>query len=169
MTRSVLSALYGIVLLASAHPRVAAGQVTPSPLSGTWVLVAADEIRPGGDRVHSYGDDPQGLLIVDADGRYSLQIYRSGRQKFAAGAKARGTPEEFADAVLGMSSHTGRCLIDPADNTLVFKIELSAFPNWEGTEQRRSYQLSGDRLSYQVPATANGTGVRPISEWRRIR
>ncbi len=140
-----------------------------SPLTGTWMLTAADEIQPGGARVQSYGADPKGLLIVDADGRYSLQLYRAGRRTFAAGDKRRGTPEEFMDSVLGMSAHFGRCFIDPISGDLVFRIELAQYPNWEGTEQRRSYTLSGDTLKYRIPASASGNGTIPISEWRRVR
>lgn len=140
-----------------------------SPLAGTWILTAADEIQPGGARVHSYGEEPKGLLIVDDSGRYSLQIFRAGRRRFASGDKRRGTPEEYVDAVLGMSSHTGRCFIDPADDMLVFQIELAAYPNWEGTVQRRAYTLSDDLLAYRIPVAASGNGTIPISEWRRVR
>lgn len=141
----------------------------PSPLAGTWVLTAADEIQPGGERVPSYGAEPKGLLMIDREGRYSLQIFRTGRHRFASGDKRRGTPEEYVDAVMGMSTHTGRCYIDPRDDTLVFEIELAAYPNWEGTVQRRSYTLSGDHLAYRIPASASGNGTVPISEWRRVR
>jgi len=157
----------------SAQPFVAAttsARRDPSPLAGTWVLTAADEIRPDGTRAPSYGDAPKGRLIIDAEGRYSLQIFRAGRRKFASGDKARGTHDEYVDAVMGMSTHTGRCYIDPSDNRLVFQIELAAYQNWEGTVQRRVYTLSGDTLSYQVPKSAAGvSGIIPISEWRRVR
>lgn len=152
-----------------ATPAPHAEAASPSPLVGTWVLTAADEIQPGGARVQSYGPEPKGLLMIDRDGRYSLQIFRTGRRHFASGDKRRGTPEEYVDAVMGMSSHTGRCYIDPRDDMLVFEIELAAYPNWEGTVQRRTYTLSGDHLAYRIPIAASGSGVIPISEWQRIR
>lgn len=142
---------------------------TTSPLAGTWTLVAADDLLPDGRRVPAYGSHPRGLLLVDADGRYSLQIFRPDRQRFASGDKRRGTAEEYRGAVLGMSSHIGRCAIDPDGRTLTFRIERAAYPNWDGTEQKRKFALSGDELSYQIPASAAGTGVIPISVWRRVR
>lgn len=142
---------------------------TASPLAGTWTLRAADEIRPDGTRAASYGPEPRGLLIIDADGRYSLQIFRVARRKFASGDKRRGTAEEYEDAALGMSSHIGRVAVDSASGLLVFRIELASFPNWDGTEQRRRYELSGNELSYQVPTSATGNGTIPISVWRRVR
>jgi hypothetical protein len=68
-----------------------------------------------------------------------------------------------------MSSHIGHCAIDPASNTIDFHIEASSFPNWNGTDQKRRFTLTGDELSYQVPASAAGTVTVPISVWRRIR
>lgn len=146
-------------------------QATPESdsLAGTWVLTAADEIGADGIRKPSYGPEPRGVLIVDADGRYSLQVFRSGRRRFASGSKRRGTPEEYADAVLGMSSHVGHCYIDSQNGMLVFRIELASYPNWEGTEQLRSYTLTGDLLAYRIPAAATGDGIIAISEWRRVR
>jgi hypothetical protein len=52
------------------------------------------------------------------------------------------------------------------DGHLVFHIEGASFPNWEGTVQRRSFELHGDELRYRVPARPDG-GI-PISVWRRM-
>lgn len=173
-TPPLLAALIVLVLAACA-PLQSANHVRPprtsaaSPLEGTWTLLAADEIRPDGTRARAYGPHPRGTLIVDAEGRYSLQLFRSGRLRFASGVKTRGTAEEYMDTVLGMSSHMGRCHIEAASGLLVFEIELAQFPNWEGTVQRRSYTLRGDTLAYRIPVAASGNGTIPISEWVRSR
>lgn len=137
------------------------------PLAGTWTLTAADRLTPAGVREHDYGVAPKGRLIVDATGRYSLQIFKSERIAFASGDKKRGTPEECADAVLGSSTHYGTIAIDTAAHQLVFKVEGASFKNWEGTTQRRAYDLTGDALSWRVPKAPDGN--IPISEWRRER
>jgi hypothetical protein len=54
----------------------------------------------------------------------------------------------------------------PAAGTLTFKIENAFFPNWEGAEQKRTFELSGDALIYRVPARPDGN--IPISVWRRL-
>lgn len=136
------------------------------PLHGTWTLVAADKIVPGGALARDYGEQPKGRLIVDARGRYSLQILRSERLRFAAGNKADGSTEEFKSAAMGSSTHYGAVAIDGKAGQLVFSIEGSSFPNWEGTVQRRQYKLEGKELSYQVPPRADGS--IPISVWRRL-
>lgn len=137
------------------------------PLAGTWTLTAADRLTPAGVREHDYGAAPKGRLIVDAQGRYSLQIFRSERTAFASGDKKRGTPEEYADAVLGSSTHYGTITIDEAAHQLVFRIDGASYKNWEGTTQRRAYDLTGDALSWRVPKAPDGNV--PISEWQRER
>jgi polyisoprenoid-binding protein YceI len=135
------------------------------PLAGTWTLTAADRITPAGAREHDYGEAPRGRLIVDMAGRYSLQIFKAERPRFASGDKKRGTAEEYAAASLGASTHYGTITIDAAAHQLVFKIDGASFPNWEGATQRRAYDLDGDRLSWRVPTAPDGN--IPISEWKR--
>lgn len=153
--------------LALALLTAGAARAADFPLAGTWTLTAADRITPAGVREHDYGQAPKGRLIVDAAGRYSLQIFRSERPRFASGDKKRGTPEEYAGAVLGSSTHYGTLAIDEAAHLLTFQIDGASFPNWEGTTQKRAYELKGDTLSYRVPTAPDGNV--PISAWKRER
>lgn len=136
------------------------------PLHGTWTLAAADRILPGGAVTRDYGEQPKGRLVVDARGRYSLQIFKSERLRFATGSKADGSADEFESAVMGSSTHYGTVTIDEKAGQLVFSIEGSSFPNWEGTVQRRQYRLEDRELSYRVPPRADGS--IPVSVWRRV-
>lgn len=138
-----------------------------SPLAETWTLLAADVVHADGTRGRDYGSAPKGLLLIDRDGRYSLQIFKSERPRFAGGDKAAGTEAEYRAAVLGSSTHYGTLSVDPAAGTLTFRIEAASFPNWEGTTQTRTYELKGDELSYRVPPRPNGD--TPISVWQRLR
>lgn len=137
-----------------------------SPLQGTWTLVAADKILPGGATARDYGETPKGRLVVDGQGRYSLQIFKSERLPFASDSKADGTADEFKSAVMGSSTHYGTVTIDKNAGLLVFSIEGSSFPNWEGNVQRRQYTLQGSELRYRVPPRADGS--IPVSVWRRL-
>jgi len=157
-----LSTILIAATLASSAPRA---QPAAFPLAGTWSLVAADVVRTDGTRTHDYGESPKGLLLIDAAGRYSLQIFKAERPRFAASDKSAGTDAEYKAAVLGSSTHYGTISIDPAGGTLTFKIEAASFPNWEGTAQTRRYELSGNELSYRVPPRPDGN--TPISIWRR--
>jgi hypothetical protein len=136
-------------------------------LAGTWALVAADVLHADGTRARDYGAAPKGLLLIDAHGRYSLQIFKAERPRFASGDKLTGTPAEYEAAVLGSSTHFGTISVDPVGGTLTFQIENASFANWEGAQQKRHYELNGDELSYRVPTRPDGN--TPISVWRLLK
>jgi lipocalin-like protein len=140
--------------------------VTAFSLVGVWTLTAADDLQPDGSRVHAYGSNPQGILVFGADGRYTVQIFREDRMKFASGDKRHGTPDEYKDASVGMSCHFGHYTVDSTKGTITFNIERASFPNWDGASQTRPFTLKGDDLEWRVPATPDGK--TPISEWRRV-
>ena len=142
----------------------------PNPaadLVGSWTLFAVDNVLPDGGRVQLYGPDPQGLLMFDAEGRYALQLMRGGRTRFASGDKSLGTAQEYKEAVQGSNAHFGRYTIDGKAGTISFRIEHASFPNWEGTEQKRSFTLKDDMLTYRVPAPTSGAGAIGEVRWQR--
>ncbi|WP_087688343.1 lipocalin-like domain-containing protein [Pandoraea sp. PE-S2R-1] len=163
--RGILSAVFaacaGVTSVVQAD-----ASATRNPLAGTWTLVAADVQHPDGTRTSDYGAAPKGLLVIDNEGRYSLQIFKSERPKFASGDKGVATPVEYKAAVMGASTHFGTLSIDPAAGTLTFHIQNASFPNWEGEQQTRSYALNGRELSYRVTPRPNGDV--PISVWQRL-
>lgn len=136
-------------------------------LEGTWIMDSAYEIRADGVRITNYGEHPNGLMMVDAAGRYSIQIFRIDRPKFASGVKKDGAPEEYREAVLGSSTHFGFVKIDHDKRQLVFSLNAASFPNWEGKTQIRDYVYDDGLLSYAVPASASGDGTIAYSNWRR--
>jgi hypothetical protein len=107
--------------------------------------------------------------MFDAAGRYSLQIVSAGRPKFAANDKRQGTPEEYRAAVQETNAQFGRYAINDAERKLTFRVEHASFPNWERTEQKRSFTLVGDRLKYTVLAPTTGGGAVGEVEWRQAR
>lgn len=161
-----LSNLAPLAVLAGLGLGTATASPPSSPLQGTWTLVAADKLLGNGERVRDYGESPKGRLIVDARGRYSLQIFKSERLRFASGDKARASADEYASAALGSSTHYGTVDVDAKQGVLTFSIEGASFPNWEGAQQQRKFTLQGPLLSYQVPARPDGS--IPISVWRKV-
>jgi Lipocalin-like domain len=136
-------------------------------LVGGWTLVSADTVKPDGSRTPTFGPTPQGLLIFDAGGRYSLQICRAGRAKFASGSRVQGTPDEYKEAVQGCNPHWGRYSVNDEDRAIVFKIEYAMYPNWEGIEQKRRFTIAGDQLKYTVPAASGGGTAEVV--WQRAK
>lgn len=161
----MLAAVFSACTLLASVVRADTIAVVPS-LVGTWTLAAADVQHPDGSRARDYGAAPKGLLLIDAQGHYSLQIFKAERPQFASGDKGTGTPAEYKAAVMGSSTHFGTISVDPAGGILIFHIQNASFPNWEGEQQKRSYELKGGELSYRVAPRPNGDV--PISVWRRL-
>ncbi|WP_343671223.1 lipocalin-like domain-containing protein [Chitinophaga sp.] len=156
-----------ILILGSVYSSIAQ---TMFPLAGTWLLKEAQVILPDGTRTtdSTYGKNAKGVLMIDASGQYSLQIFRPDRPKFVSGDKKRGTPAEYKAALGGISTHIGHITMDTMNKTLQFKIDYAAYPNWDNTSQIRNFKLQEDELYYEVPAkTAAGTIA--VSIWKRIR
>lgn len=139
-------------------------------LAGTWELVSVDNIYPDGSRVQPYGEHPQGILMFDPKGNYSIQILKSNRPAIVSGDKNKCTPEESAALVQGSNSHFGKYLVDTRCGTITFRIEHAFFPNWEGTEQKRNLTYTGNTIKYVVSNTTQG-GKTVIAEvsWRRVQ
>jgi len=151
---------------AVAGPAVARERLpVPRALVGTWALVAADVQHPDGSVGHDYGTMPRGSMMIDASGRYTLMIYKSERPRFASGDRATGTPAEYRESALGVSTHFGTLGADAKARTLTFAIEQASFANWNGTTQVRTYELKGGVLRYSVAPRPNGD--IPISIWRK--
>ena len=167
-SRERLSSIGLATILMAARTFGTAAEARPLSLEGTWVMTAAYEILADGTRTTNYGEHPNGLLMVDKVGRYSIQIFRPDRPKFASGDKKKGTPEEYAEAVLSSSTHTGRVVVDPIRGKLIFNIESASYPNWEGTRQVRDYTFKDGTLTYSVPANASGDGTIAYSVWQRV-
>jgi hypothetical protein len=143
------------VLLASTVGSGALAQ-SAKDLVGAWTLVSGDA---------SYGPDPKGALIVDASGHFSGQFMKSDLPKYASNIRTQGTPEEYKATVQGYLGYFGTYALNGTD--LVFHIEGSSFPNWNGTEQKRTnVTITGDELKWTQPTPSAG-GAPIVVVWKR--
>jgi hypothetical protein len=156
---------FALLIGLALHQAVAVAQ--GPQLVGTWKLVAADVIRPDGRTVQDYGSSPRGIAVFTADGQYVVEIYRAERTRFASNDRSRGTPEEYKDAVLSISTHFGRYTVDPVKGTITFAITSASFPNLDGTTQVRPFTLEGDSLTWRVAPRPDGSV--PVSRFVRVR
>jgi hypothetical protein len=162
LTLGVLGVLVlGVVL--------SAGKVcaqTAKDLAGTWTLVSV-VTEQDGKKTDTFGPHPKGILMVDANGRYVIAIARAGLPKVASNNRTTGTPEENKAIVGGSITHFGTVAVNAADQTITFKIETATFPNWDGTEQKRAFTVTGDELTYTVPAASGGGTATTV--WKRAK
>jgi hypothetical protein len=148
---------------------LSAGEVcaqTAKDLAGTWTLVSVVN-EQGRNKTDAFGPNPKGILTVDANGRYAIIIARAGLPKVASNNRTTATPEENKAIVQGSTANFGTLAVNATDKTITFKIETATFPNWDGTEQKRAFTVTGDELQYTVPATT--TGGTATTVWKRAK
>jgi Lipocalin-like domain len=137
---------------------------------GTWTLVSIT-LEKDGKKTDFYGPNPQGQLIYDATGHFSVIITRSDLPKFASDNRVAGTPEENKAIVQGSLASFGTYSVNETDKTYTQHVKSCTFPNWNGTDQKYSFDISGDELSIQVvsgPLTSIGTGTAYVV-WKRAK
>jgi Lipocalin-like domain len=139
---------------------------TAKDLVGAWTSVS-NVAEQGGVKSEPYGTPPQGVLIFEADGHYGLILSRKDVPKFASNTRTNGTADENKAVVQGTISHFGRYTVNAADKSIIFHIDLSTYPNFNGTEQKRSFELVGDELKYTV--TAFSGGGTAVAVWKRAK
>jgi hypothetical protein len=157
MRKKLLVAIVGaLTLSASAYAQSAKDVV------GTWDYVSAETVAPDGKRSPTFGPNPKGIVVFEANGHYALIVTRSDQPKFASNNRLQGTPEENKAIVQGSISHFGTYVVNEADKTITFHIQTSTFPNWNGMDQKRPFTVSGDELKYTVPAASGGGGTADV-------
>ena len=146
----------------------AAAQTTAKDLVGTFTLVSIT-LEQDGKKTDFYGPNPQGQRTFDPTGRFTEIITRSDLPKFASNNRQAGTPEENKAVVQGSIALFGTYSVSETDKTYTQDVESCTFPNWNGTQRKYSFDVSGDELSITVlsaPSTATGT-VHLV--WKRAK
>jgi hypothetical protein len=107
-------------------------------------------------------------VILTSNGRVILVITRADLPKFASNNRTTGTPEENKAAVAGSIGYFGTYAVNEADKTLVMHVEGSTYPNWAGTDQKRTIELSGDELKFINQNPSMGQGTVTVT-WKRVK
>jgi hypothetical protein len=87
------------------------------------------------------------MIMYDASGYMSYTAMRQGRPKFAPGDLGGGTPGEIKAAFEGFDAYFGTYELNFEEGVITHHVEASRFPNWEGTDQVRYFQVAEERLS----------------------
>ena len=132
LTRLLLTASSAALL--SASPSIAQTASPGEQLRGAWVMVSLDEDHHG-QKDYPFGDRPNGSLVLD-HGTVAVFIAKPGRAKSAAHP---GEPVGPVVAYYGTYSVDG--------DALTYHVKGSTYPNYEGTDQRATFSLSGDTLT----------------------
>ncbi|MGY3341419.1 hypothetical protein ACVWZ4_007380 [Bradyrhizobium sp. USDA 4472] len=136
-------------------------------LLGAWDLVSFNSVHADGSRLTVFGDDPNGIAFFDGTGHYIITVMRSDRAKFAANDRTKGTADEYKATAQGTITYFGTYTVSEPDRALNIHVVGSSFPNWNGTDQKRTFAVSTDelRLTNAVASTGGTTEV----VWKRAK
>ena len=96
-----------------------------------------------------------------------ITFFAANLPKFASNNRANGTTDENKAIVTGSLTHFGTYTVNEADKSFTFHIENATFPNWDKTEQKRAFVISGDELKYTTPVASAGGTAALI--WKRAK
>jgi len=140
------------------------------PFAGAWKLISLEQRRSNGEVSYPMGQDAEGWIMYDGSGHMCVQLTRPNRPKFASNDFLKGTPEEIKSAFESYFAYCGTYEVNEKEGFVIHHIQLSLFPNWIGTDQKRFFEFSGDRLTLSTPPfQANGTQQTLRLVWERLK
>ena len=161
-TASIAIAAASIFLSTNVSAQALAQQIV-----GTWIAVS-QYVDQDGKKLEPFGSNPKGMVVYDSNGRFILVLQRATLPKFASNNRMTGTPEENRAIVQGSIAYFGRYSIDESNRKINLRYDGSTYPNWDGEDQTRLIELSGDELKIISPVSAVGGGIVHLV-LRRVR
>jgi hypothetical protein len=168
--KTALTAAITFALAAGFTSHAVAQQHTRSvkqQLVGTWVIVSNANTTPDGKPYEAFGGNTKGILMFDRAGHFSEVLMGDARRKFASNNRLQGTPDENKAAVAGELAIFGTYDVDATGNTLTMHVEDCSFPNWDGTDLKRTITLARDELKWSNLAASAGGTANLV--WRRVK
>ena len=138
-------------------------------LVGAWRLITFEFRRDDGSVIYPFGETARGSIIYTESGRYSAQLMRRDRPRFAVADQMQGTADEIEASYKGWISYFGAYELDLENNLIIHHVEGSLFPNMEGTKQFRLFEVSDNRMKLTTPPfKLDGEQAVGILVWERI-
>lgn len=140
-----------------------------NPFVGAWKLVAFEFRKDDGGVIYPFGAEARGSVIYTESGRFSGQLMRIDRPKFTIPDQMQGTSEEIEANYKGSISYFGTYEVDVEKGAVTHHVEGSIFPNMEGTQQKRFYELDEHQLTLKTPPfKVGGERAAGIITWIRV-
>jgi hypothetical protein len=108
-----------------------------------------------------------GVVVFEPNGRFVQALARSDLPKFASNNRSTGTADENKAVVQGSLILFGTYSVAD-DGALTLHMERSTFPNWNGSDQKRTItSLTSDELKWHNPAASIGGTTETV--WKRAQ
>jgi hypothetical protein len=120
-------------------------------LVGAWRLKAFQIESSNGDISYPFGEAPQGMLLYSRCGLVSAQLMGEDRPLFESDDQRLGTVSEIEACFKNCISYFGTFELHAEDGYVIHHVENSLFPNWEGTPQKRFFELNDNTLRIATP------------------
>ena len=117
-------------------------QIDKAKLRGRWRIVEWVQRYDDGRRVHPLGRSLQGFIQYDEERMFCF--ISSGERAPLSGGQWTAPQAEKAGAFSSCLAYSGRYEI--AGDEILHHVDLSLYPNWVGTTQRRRAVIEGTRL-----------------------
>ena len=142
---------------------------TDNSFVGAWRLIMFEFQKDDGSVIYPFGREAQGSIIYTESGRYSAQLMRRDRPRFAVPDQMKGTMEEIDAGFKGCISYFGSYEVDFENSFIIHRVEGSLFPNMEGSDQIRLFELAGDHLQLKTPPfKLDSEQAIGTLQWKRI-
>jgi hypothetical protein len=131
---------------------------------GTWRLVSMEQRNAKGEVVAPTTPAPNrtGYIIYDPAGYMAVSIMPVGRKKYSA---QQPTDEEAKAAMTGYAGYFGTFIVNEKEGFVTHRLQGSVNPGM-AVDQKRFFELSGNRLTLKPPPGASGNQARIV--WERI-
>ena len=142
---------------------------TAAGLVGTWRLISATQLMADGTERPdpNVGVQGHGYIIYTSTGQVFAMLGNAARARWALGD--RPTQIEAMAIPENMVAYCGTYTVDEAGGFVLHHIEIDLSPNRTGTDRKRFFTISGDRLVLR-PAPPLPEGVQDwIVTWQRVR
>jgi hypothetical protein len=154
-----------LLITSGLSPASAQGRTLKDRFVGTWKLVNVETRNAKGEVVPPAAGASQnrtGYIIYDDAGYMAVSIMPLGRKKYAG---AQPTDEEVRGALAGYTGYFGTFTINDKEQFVTHHLEGSVSPSME-RDQKRFFEMSGNRLTLKPPPAANGNQQRLT--WERM-
>jgi hypothetical protein len=88
------TALLCLAVGLSAGDSLAQKKSLKDQLVGTWTLVSSDQVRPDGGKLKQFGDNPKGINVFEANGRFFVMVASPDNSQIASNGRMRTNSEE---------------------------------------------------------------------------
>jgi hypothetical protein len=110
----------------------------------------------------------QGFLMFDATDHFLIVITRLGSPRSAVNNGQGRTPGNGQATLQRSIACFGTYSISQANHTISAHIEGSTFPKWTGTDQKRQFTVSDDKLTWTNTSQSSGARTAELV-WRRVK